>query len=240
MNSRKKILITNDDGIEADGLIRLAAAAAEFGEVWVVAPDGERSSMSHSITLHSSFELWESRFPVPGIHAFSCSGTPGDCVRIGVLNVVPGRPDYLFAGINYGFNTATDLQYSATVGAALEGAFQGIQSTAFSEDACRNHEVTDHYLTEIIAELVGQPLPSGQIWNVNFPGCPLEQCRGILRDRKVSSGCYYRDSYQQSLLPSGRYACRVNGTREYEAEEGTDLRAVFDRYISIGKVSNLS
>lgn len=240
MNSSKKILITNDDGIHSEGLARLAAAARDFGEVWVVAPDSERSSMSHSITLHDSFELWTCRFSVPGVHAWACTGTPGDCVRIGALNVVPGGPDHLFSGINYGYNVATDLQYSATVGAALEGSFQGIHSSAFSENAGQVHEITDHYLHSIIADLLTRPLKKGQIWNVNFPGCALAECRGILRDRKVSEECFYVDSYEQHRESSGRYICHVIGKRGTRAEEGTDLRAIYDNYISVGLVSNLS
>ena len=105
----RKILITNDDGINAGGIVRLARTAAEFGEVWVVAPDSERSAMSHSLTLRQPIEAWQVDFPVPGVHAYACDGRPADCVRIGVLNKVPGRPDHVFAGINYGYNVATDI-----------------------------------------------------------------------------------------------------------------------------------
>ena len=183
----RKILITNDDGIDADGIVRLARVAREFGEVWVVAPDSQRSAMSHGITLRHSIEAWKVDFPVPGVHAFACDGIPADCVRIGVLNIVPGKPDHVFSGINYGYNVATDLQYSATAGAAFEAAFQKIHTIAFSEDACELHEVTDRYLKEIIAELLDQPLGINQIWNVNFPGFRLAECNGILRDRAVST-----------------------------------------------------
>ena len=191
----RKILITNDDGINADGIIRLAQAATEFGEVWVIAPDSQRSAMSHSITLRHSVDAWKVDFPVPGVHAYACSGTPGDCVRIGSLNIVPEKPDHVFSGINYGFNAASDIQYSATAGAAFEAAFQGIHTIAFSEDACEIHEVTERYLKEIIAELLNKPLGVNQIWNVNFPGCQLAECNGILRDRKVSADAFYVDRY---------------------------------------------
>ena len=100
----RKILITNDDGIEANGLVRLAREAVKFGEVWVVAPDSQRSAMSHSLTLRGSFEAWKVSFPVDGVHAYACTGTPADCVRIGVLNIVPDKPDVVFSGINYGYN----------------------------------------------------------------------------------------------------------------------------------------
>ena len=148
----RKILITNDDGIYSEGIIRLARATVEFGEVWVVAPDSQRSAMSHSVTLRHSIKTWEVDFPVAKVHAYAWDGTPADCVRIGGLNIVPGKPDHVFAGINYGYNVATDLQYSATAGAAFEASFQRIHAIAFSEDACEMHEVTDRYLQEIIAE----------------------------------------------------------------------------------------
>ena len=236
----RKILITNDDGINADGIIRLAQAATEFGEVWVVAPDSQRSAMSHSITLRHSVDAWKVDFPVPGVHAYACSGTPGDCVRIGSLNIVSGKPDHVFSGINYGFNAASDIQYSATAGAAFEAAFQGIHTIAFSEDACEIHEVTERYLKEIIAELLNKPLGVNQIWNVNFPGCQLAECNGILRDRKVSTDAFYVDRYIETTVSEDKVSYMVEGIRNYSALEGTDLKAIFDNYISIGIATNIS
>ena len=236
----KKILITNDDGIFSGGLVRLARAATEFGEVWVVAPDSQRSAMSHGITLRHSIEAWKVDFPVPGVHAYACDGKPADCVRIGVLNIVPGKPDHVFSGINYGYNTASDLQYSATVGAAFEAAFQKIHTIAFSEDACEIHEVTDRYLKEIIAELLDKPLGINQIWNVNFPGCRLTECNGILRDREVSTEAYYEDRYHETLVSEGRISYMVEGIRNYNASEGTDLKAILDNFVSVGIATNIS
>ncbi|MBR1855187.1 MAG: 5'/3'-nucleotidase SurE, partial [Lachnospiraceae bacterium] len=113
----RKILITNDDGITADGLIRLVREAVKFGEVWVVAPDGERSAASHSISLHRALDVYPYDLGVDGVRAFTCSGTPGDCVRVGSIGVMPYKPDVVLSGINFGYNTATDIQYSATAGA---------------------------------------------------------------------------------------------------------------------------
>lgn len=236
----KKILITNDDGIDSDGIIRLAKAAVEFGEVWVVAPDSQRSAMSHSITLRYSIEAWKTDFPVPGVHAYACNGTPADCVRIGVLNIVPDKPDHVFSGINYGYNAATDLQYSATAGAAFEAAFQKVHAIAFSEEACQAHEVTDRYLKEIVAELIEKPLGNNQIWNVNFPGGSLDKCKGILRDRTVSTDVFYKDRYTESVVSEGKISYTVDGIRNYDALEGTDLRAIFDNYVSVGVATNIS
>lgn len=236
----RKILIINDDGIDSDGIVRLARVAVELGEVWVVAPDSQRSAMSHSVTLRHSIEAWKVDFPVPGVHAYACDGKPADCVRIGVLNIVPGKPDHVFSGINYGYNVASDLQYSATAGAAFEAAFQKVHTIAFSEDACEMHEVTDRYLKEIMAELLDKPLAINQIWNVNFPGCRLSECKGILRDRKVSTDDFYKDRYIETMVSDGRISYMVEGIRNYNASEGTDLKAILDNYVSVGIATNIS
>ncbi len=170
---------------------------------------------------------------------FECFGD-GDCVRIGVLNIVPGKPDHVFSEINYGYNVATDLQYSATAGAAFEAAFQEIHTIAFSEDACELHEVTYRYLQEIIAELLDKPLGINQIWNVNFPSCRLSECNGILRDRKVSTEVFYKDRYMETMVSEGRISYMVEGIRNYSASEGTDLKAILDNYVSVGIATNIS
>lgn len=235
----RKILITNDDGIDSDGLKRLVQCATKFGEVWVVAPESQRSAMSHSITLRTYIDTWEVRFPVEGVHAYAITGTPADCVRVGILNIMPSKPDVVFSGINYGYNSATDLQYSATAGAAFEARFQGIRAIAFSEGMTDCHEVTDAYLEQIMAELVDAELGYGEIWNVNFPDCKLGEEKGILRDRKVAHGSFYRDRYTEEKLENGVVRMRVNGIYNEDAEPDTDFRAIVDKYISIGKVSNI-
>ncbi|RKM58747.1 5'/3'-nucleotidase SurE [Butyrivibrio sp. CB08] len=236
----KKILITNDDGIHADGIVRLSRVAQEFGEVWVVAPDSERSAMSHSLTLRRRVEVWETDFPVPGVKAFACDGKPADCVRIGALNIIPGGPDCVMTGINYGYNVAADLQYSATAGAALEASFQKIHAIAFSESNNGIHEVTDKHIRDIMAELIDAPLDEWQIWNVNFPGCSLEECKGILRGVRVSRDGFYEDRYSEEVVSEGRKSYMVDGIRKWEAAAGTDLWAMINNYVSIGVVNNLS
>ncbi len=237
----RSILITNDDGILADGFLRLAKAAQAFGTVFAVAPESQRSAASHSITLHSHIDLFPQEFPVPGIRAYACSGTPADCVRVGSLALLPVKPDVVISGINYGYNAATDLQYSATVGAAFEAAFQGIHAIALSEGASSCHEVTDAYLHEILAELLEQPLGYGEIHNVNFPDCPLAECRGILRGRKVSRGMFFRDSYRVlETFPDGGMRMEVDGAYNEDAEPETDFRAIVDHYVSVGTARNIT
>ena len=236
----KRILLTNDDGIEANGLCRLAQTAREFGEVWVVAPETQRSAASHSVTLRHPVEVWKVDFPVPGVHAFACDGLPVDCVRVGILNVMPEAPDHVFSGINHGYNVASDIQYSATAGAAFEASFQKIHAIAFSEDSIDLHEVADHYLKQIMADLMEKPLGINEIWNVNFPGCTLKECKGILTDRTVSTDEFYRDRYSETVIAKDHWSYMVQGLRCFEASEGTDLRAILDHYIAVGIVKNIS
>ncbi|MCQ2417101.1 MAG: 5'/3'-nucleotidase SurE [Oscillospiraceae bacterium] len=237
---QRRILITNDDGIDAAGIVRLAEAAAAFGEVWVIAPDHQRSAASHSISLRQPLDVYPYDFPVKGVHAFSCSGTPADCVRVGCCSVMPAPPHVVLSGINYGYNTATDIQYSATAGAAFEAAFQGITAIALSEDASEDHPVTDAYLHEILEEYIDSVLDYGCIVNVNFPSCPLSECKGILRDRAVSRSMFYRDSYPVlERLEGGGVRYMVEGKYQEEAEDGSDLKAVIEKYISISTVKNV-
>ena len=234
------ILLTNDDGIDSDGLRRLADAAQQFGDVWIIAPAQQRSAASHSITLHSPLDVYPFRYLIPGIQAFTCSGTPADCVRIGCTNIMPQKPDAVLSGINYGYNVASDIQYSGTVGAAFEAAFQGCLAIAVSEAAVPCHEIADAFLKEILGDLLKQTLSPNQVFNVNFPGGPLSACRGILYERTVSLGAPYRDHYVVTeKLPSGGVRLMVEGVYDEESEAGSDLRAVAGKYISVSKLSNI-
>lgn len=253
----RRILITNDDGINADGLIRLAMAAKEFGEVWIVAPESQRSAASHSITLHKHIDVYpydfetcveeyylsgkyKEKLSCDSIHAFSCSGTPADCVRVGSLNIMPEKPDVVLSGINYGYNACSDIQYSATAGAAFEGTFQGYLSIALSEGADPCHEVTDAYLREVLSILIEKEYVKGQIYNVNFPQCKLSECKGIAWNRPVSEGMFFKDHYNKvENLEDGGVRLMVEGRYNEDAEEGTDFKAIVDGYVSVGVVNNI-
>ncbi len=236
----RRILITNDDGIDASGIVRLATAAEEFGEVWVIAPTHQRSALSHSITLREPIKVYPHDFAVRGVHAFSCSGTPADCVRMGSVSVMPSVPDVVLSGINYGYNAGTDTQYSATVGAAFEAVLMGYRSVALSEDMVDEHEVTDHYLREVLEECIDINAGYGTIVNVNFPSVPLAECRGILRNRRTSMHSFFNDTYDliRELEDGGR-EFMVNGKRNMNFEKGSDMKALQDGYVSIGMIRNL-
>ncbi len=259
MKNTRKILITNDDGIDASGIRRLAEAARKYGEVWVVAPDGQRSAASHSLTIDKPMDVYPVDWGMDDVHAFSCTGLPCDCFRIGSKYVMPEVPDIVFSGINNGFNVGTDIQYSATVGAALDAAMCGYPVIAFSEgflsdERCtgNGHKVTDMYLPSILEALLepdgagasGEErsirLKQGQVININFPDCPLDECKGIKWNCRVSMNTPYIDYYTAEDLPGGGKRYTIHWIDRDHADEGTDLRALLDNYVSIGIVNNIS
>ena len=236
----RRILITNDDGIDAEGIYKLVKESVHFGEVWVIAPDSQRSTTSHCITLRDHIDIFPYDMGISGVRAFTCSGTPADCVRVGSIAVMDEKPDIVLSGINYGYNTATDMQYSGTAGAAFEGAFQGYPSIAFSEGT-EYQDISSKYLHDILDEYIDMEFRKGYILNVNFPDCPLSEFKGILRNRALSESMIYKDGYKLvEKLENGGRRYRVDGQYREIAEDGTDLRAVFDNYISIGYVANIS
>ncbi len=235
----RRIMITNDDGVNADGIIRLAKAVRTYGEVWVAAPDEQKSGASHSINLHTPIAVREVDFPVEGVKAYAVSGSPADCVRVGVLNLLPEKPDIVLSGINLGYNAGTDVMYSGTIGAAMEAVFQGIPSVAFSEGTNDGYIITDLWLDKVLKEVMSLNLTTDSILNINFPTCKPDELKGILRDRFVSKSFIYKDHYICNELSDGTKTYMVEGDYQEIAEEGSDLKALFDKYISIGYVRNI-
>lgn len=232
------ILVVNDDGVFAPGIEKLAAAAKQFGTVWVVAPAKQCSGMSMKLTLFNDMALKEYDFPVEGVKAWSLDGTPADCVKAALLTVLPVKPDCIFSGINSGYNTGRDVLYSGTANAAMEGALDGIPSIAFSTHYLGCEDVCDTYLTEIMYELIDKPFEPYTIWNVNFPGCSLEEFKGIKRDVKLADVQLYSDCITKKTDENGNVFLSQLGTpiSLEEAPEGTDIEAVLSNYIAIGKV----
>lgn len=232
-----KILITNDDGIFASGLVRLVRAALFLGDVTVIAPDREHSAQARRITVDRPIDLVPYDFPVPGVTAWSCSGSPVDCVRVGLFCLLPEKPDLVLSGLNYGNNVASDIQYSATVGAALEAAHHSVPAIAFSEAFKGDPDLADRYLPSLLADLAVVRPGQDVILNVNFPE---GDCRGILTDRTVSSGSLHSADFRLiERLPGGGLRLDPGSVRGDLYEEGSDLRAVLDGYVSIGTVKNL-
>lgn len=237
-----RILVTNDDGIRAEGLYHLAAMAAKLGEVWVVAPKRQASAMSHGITLHRDMELRLIRdFPVDGVHrAYSLDAKPADCVRM-VMNsdLMPARPDLVLSGVNRGENAGFDVQYSATVGCGLEALLYDVPAICFSLHVNGSFSEWDRAMEDITRDLMTRDTPERALWNVNFPACTAAECKGILEDRFISQMASFDDTYLLQDHPEeDAWNVHLLGIPVTQADEGSDIQALLDNYISIGHVVN--
>lgn len=223
-----KILVSNDDGVNALGIRTLSRALAEFAEVVTVAPDRNRSGASHSLTLEVPLradKLDDSGF-------YSVKGTPTDCVHWAVNSLLDPDPDMVVAGINHGANLGDDVIYSGTVAAATEGRHLGLPSVAVSLCGDRYFETAAHYASLLVQGLLRAPLASNQILNVNVPDLPLEEIKGI---KVTRLGNRHRcDAVLKEYDPRGRpiYWIGPPGAIQ-DAGEGTDFDAVERGYVSI-------
>ena len=236
-----RILVTNDDGIRSPYLAMLAQAARDLGEVTVIAPMEQCSAMSHRITLYKPMEMQrETDFPVEGVEAYRIDATPADCVRISYHGLFERgqEPKLVLSGINDGANCGFDTLYSATVGAAMEAVLYGVPAICFSQRRGGCDEVMRMHLPAILRELVQKPLPRGEAWNVNFPNCPVSEYRGILYDRTLAQTPFFDDYYYRQERPDGGHDILLRAEELLDAEEGSDIRALLDGYISIGTVRN--
>ena len=230
-----RILVTNDDGVESSGLIEIADSMRALGDVTVVAPDGERSAISHRISFHDQVRI----APVAGrgMPTFACSGTPADCVVLGAYELCGGFPDLLVSGINRGANLGDDLNYSGTVAAAMEATVMGIPAIAvslsirWSENPESFHwETASEIAVRLAREWHGR-FPETVLLNLNVPNVPREELRGI---RVTRQG---RKRYEDRLLKvdgGGSALYQIRGTFDMQrAGTGTDLEAVRDGYASV-------
>lgn len=179
-NASPRVLIVNDDGIDAPGILLLEEIVREFtDDVWVVAPDEERSGAGHSMSLSYPVRLKQR-----DERHFAVKGTPTDCALLGVYELLGDRkPDILLSGINRGPNLAEDITYSGTASAAMEGAMLGIPSVALSQIITYNSEVhwatARKYAPQVIRQLLDVEWRQGLLFNVNFPNCPPEDVTGV-------------------------------------------------------------
>ena len=238
----KRILITNDDGISADGIRKLAEIARGLGEVTVVAPDSERSAASHHCIFNRPLILKEYDFGMDGVKAYTLDATPADCVRVGISAVSDSKPDIVFSGINHGFNISSDIQYSGTAGAAFEAAFLGVPAIAVSYGNYHFNatDIIDRYLPGLLEEYMEKPLPANQIWNINIPDCRADECRGIFRNAVMNTGYFYDDQYIRDPIDDRTWSITNICNRIWQGPEDSDVHAVINRYIAVGTVTNLT
>lgn len=201
-----KLLISNDDGVYAQGIRSLANGLAEVGhEVTVVCPDQERSATGHGLTLHHPIraEIVEGIFH-ESVTAWACSGTPADSVKVGLFGILESPPDLVLAGINHGPNVATDIIYSGTVSAAMEGFIQGIPSIAFSLGSYSSHEFEGavQFAQILVQQLENHPFPEAMLLNVNIPAATPSEISGIVITRQGIRR--YIDILEKRVDPRGK------------------------------------
>lgn len=233
---KKLILLTNDDGVQAEGILALRQAVEHLGEVVVCAPDRPRSASGHAITLHKPLRIAEVRM-ADGVPAYATSGTPSDCVMMGFIEILDRMPDLVLSGINDGPNMGWDLTYSGTVSAAMEGAIYGASSVAVSLVSTRemkNHDFgpAARFTADLAEVLLNEPLPPGRLLNVNIPQTPEGHIAGVRITRQGVRR--YPGSVEKRTDPWGRSYYWLGGELpEDELIPGTDVEAVSHGYISV-------
>lgn len=234
-----RFLLTNDDGVHADGILHLKQALESLGDIFVVAPDRQRSASGHAITLHKPLRLNPSKLR-DGTSAFASNGTPTDCVTLGSHIVMDNQVDMVVSGINSGPNLGWDLTYSGTVAGAIEGAILGYPAFAISLVETHHHEEA-HYETAahaalyIARKLIQYSLPLHTFLNVNVPDLPLSDIKGY---RLTTLGKrQYADRLEARSDPWGRPYYWLSGNLVEDRDQpNTDVYAVTHGYISITPV----
>lgn len=221
-----KLLLSNDDGIFALGIRTLANTLAAAGhEIYVVCPDRERSATGHGLTLHDPIraERVDSFFN-PGIKAWSCSGTPADCVKLGLWALLDEMPDFVLSGINQGSNIGTDVLYSGTVSAAMEGLIENIPSIAISVTSftAKEFQPAADFAVKLLGDLTENPLPHPLLLNVNVPAVNADEIAGVVLTRQGVRR--YVDIFQKRVDPRGKTYYWLSGEALQDVEQPDDLR----------------
>ncbi|EUB95963.1 Survival protein SurE-like phosphatase/nucleotidase [Rhizobium sp. CF080] len=229
-----RILLTNDDGIHAEGLAVLERIARKLSDdVWIVAPETDQSGLAHSLTLSEPLRLRK-----VGDKHFALRGTPTDCVIMGIREVLPGKPDLVLSGVNDGANMADDVTYSGTIAGAIEGTLQGVRSFALSQAVRREDgrvvpwEVVESYAADLIGKLIDVDLPDGTFLNLNFPNCEPDDVQGV----EVTSQGKLDFGLTIDAREDGRgkpYYWLRFGERKGNFRDGTDIQALKENKISV-------
>lgn len=228
------ILLTNDDGYQAGGLLFLKDYFLRKGhKVFIVAPDSEKSGSSHALTLKDSIRLVDQKE-----NTWIICGTPADCVLLGLIGLVPEKIDVVLSGLNHGLNIGRDIIYSGTVGGARQGGFTGLPSFALSIDAdgkALNFKTIENFLNKNFIKLV--KLHNEKFFfNINFPNLPQDKIKGV----KSTIPCHshqYEDELVSFDSPfQGRYYWIHGDVANYEYTEGSDAKAINDECISVSPI----
>lgn len=236
MNKDKPlILVTNDDGIFAPGIRALAEEMKAFGRVMVVAPDKPQSAMGHAITIHSFLRMNKVDL-MEGVEAWSCSGTPVDCVKLAIYKLLGGsKPDLLVSGVNHGANISINVLYSGTMSAAVEGAMEGIPSIGFS---LMDHAIEADFsqvravIRSVVANTLKHGMTAGTCLNVNVPRNNGTSLKGMRVCRQAKAN--WEDEFETRLDPGNKEYYWLRGEFKSEEQgEDTDVWAVTNHCVSI-------
>ena len=230
----KHILLTNDDGIDSNGLYALYKELKKIGDVTVVAPHLEKSAVGHAITINEPIRVIEYSRP-DKFNGFAISGTPADCVKIAVKSIMSKKPDIIVSGINHGSNTATNVLYSGTVSAATEGIILGIPSIA-SSLLSFDHKADASYAAEFTARLaktvMEKGLPQDTLLNVNVPACKKTEMKGVAITRQGRGR--YDEIFEQRHDLNGRAYYWLTGKKMIlDTADDIDDVVVIKNYISV-------
>jgi 5'-nucleotidase len=224
-----RILITNDDGIQSPGISAVAHALSAIGEVWIVAPDRERTAVAHAVTLHKPLRLHR-----VAARTFAVNGTPVDCVNLALLKIMPKPPSVVVSGINQGVNLGDDVMYSGTVSAAMEGTILGVPSVAVSQEGKHvfRFAVGATYAARVVRLVLDQGLPEETLLNVNIPDRPRRAIKGA----RIT--CLSRRRFHNPIIekldPHGRKYYWIAGERvSWSRSKEADHEAIEDGFVSI-------
>lgn len=229
------ILVTNDDSIVAPGIRALIAVMKEIGEVIVVAPDSPQSAMGHAITINNTITLDKLHLDSEIENEYSCSGTPVDCVKIAVHEILKRKPDLCVSGINHGSNSSINVIYSGTMSAAVEAGIEGIPAIGFSLldyswDA--NFDPVKVFVKKIALEVLKNGLPKGVVLNVNFPKLLRKDIKGIKICRQAKAT--WKEVFDKRTNPMGKDYYWLSGEFvNLDKGEDTDEWALHHGYISV-------
>ncbi|MCG9794129.1 5'/3'-nucleotidase SurE [Flavobacterium algicola] len=234
-NQKPLILITNDDGVTAPGIRALIEVMSEIGQVVVVAPDKPQSAMGHAITINNTLYIDKISKDGDAILQYSCSGTPVDCVKLGVNEILKRKPDLCVSGINHGSNSSINVIYSGTMSAAVEAGIEGIPAIGFSLldyswDA--NFEEAKPFIKKIALEVLDKKLPKDVVLNVNLPKLKTNEIKGIKICRQAKA--MWVERFDKRTSPFGKEYYWLTGDFVNEDKgEDTDEWALANGYISI-------
>lgn len=229
------ILITNDDSIVAPGIRFLISVMKEIGDVIVVAPDSPQSATGHAITINNTLHIDKVNLDKDIEHEYSCSGTPVDCVKMAVHEILKRKPDLCVSGINHGSNSSINVIYSGTMSAAVEAGIEGIPAIGFSHVDYgwqTDFEPTKEYIKKITHEVLENGLPDGVVLNVNFPKTDKNIIKGIKICRQAKA--MWVEKFDKRMNPQGKEYYWLTGEFvNKDKGEDTDEWALQNGFISV-------